>query len=185
LEKKTDEKFRQDIDDLIEEHMKEMKKVIHNEILCQEILTESSSLEFQDLSLKDLMIETSQIQDNNCSSTSSISTIGYHQGGICQETTGLLSSSNMFMPQENHFSYDTLAIEEISNLFSTNLLEPKSCSPDQLTFKCDEEYNCYTELIPHKVTHINEKFFVCNVLGCNRKFERSDELIKHQLDHLN
>src|SRR6266540_281446 len=78
LEKKTDEKFRQDIDDLIEEHMKEMKKVIHNEILCQEILTESSSLEFQDLSLKDLMIETSQIQDNNCSSTSSISTIGYH-----------------------------------------------------------------------------------------------------------
>ncbi|CAG8520078.1 2978_t:CDS:2 [Funneliformis mosseae] len=155
-EKEPVEECRRDIDDLIEEHMKEMKKFIHNEILCQEILTEPSCFEFQDLPLDNLEIET------DCSSTSSTSTAVYLQEGICQEADGLLSTTNMFMPQEDNFSYDALAIEEIPNLFSTNLLET------------------------HKATHINDEIFLYNdLLGCDMKFESSDELIKYQLDYLN
>ncbi|CAG8442489.1 17762_t:CDS:2 [Funneliformis caledonium] len=155
-EKEPVEECRRDIDDLIEEHMKEMKKFIHNEILCQEILTEPSCLEFQDLPLDNLEIET------DCSSTSSTSTAVYLQEGICQEADGLLSTTNMFMPQEDNFSYDALAIEETPNLFSTNLLET------------------------HKATHINDEIFLYNdLLGCDMKFESSDELIKYQLDYLN
>ncbi|CAI2170613.1 3046_t:CDS:2 [Funneliformis geosporum] len=155
-EKEPDEECRWGIDDLIEEHMKEMKKFIHNEILCQELLTESSSLEFQDLSL------ANETENNDCLSTSSITTAIYNQEVICQEAAGLLSTTNMFMPQENNFSYDPLTIEETPNLFSTNLLDS------------------FIDLESHKAIHnINDEIFVYNdVPGCNMKFE-------YQLDYLN
>src|SRR4051794_560530 len=127
IEKKLDEKFRQDVDDLIEEHMKEIKKFVHNEILCQEILTESSNLEYQ------FKNGTSQTDDGTSSSIIQITQ------ELSQETVPS-SLSNIFVPQENNFSYDKLPIGETST---------RSGTAEQRTFKCNEigcskEYNCYS-----------------------------------------
>ncbi|GBB89257.1 hypothetical protein RclHR1_15950001, partial [Rhizophagus clarus] len=191
-EKKQDDIFCQDVEDLIEEHMKEIKKVVHNEILCQEILTESLSLEYQDFKI----VGINQTEDSNISSTSSTSStattsitrtysqdIIIKQEVISQETvaesSSSSSSSNIFVPQEINFSHGMLT--NSTNLMTTN----------QRTLKCNEigcskEYNCYAKLKSHKVTaHTNDKPFMCNVLGCNKKFKRSGELLKHQSDHLN
>jgi uncharacterized Zn-finger protein len=158
--------------------MKEIRKVVHNEILCQEILTESSSLEYQDF--KNLIVE----EDSNLSSISSIATT----------TTLSISTTDIITKQE--ISQETITESSSSSFipqdinFSTNLVKTQSYTTNQRTLKCDEigcskEYNCYAKLKSHKITHTNDRPFTCNVLGCNKKFKRSGELIKHQLDHLN
>lgn len=161
--------------------MKEIKKVVHNEILCQEILTESSSFDYQDFKN---FVET---EDSNLSSIAMTTTtidsqdIIIKQEVISQEISQEISqaesssssSSNIFVPQEINFTHGML---------TTNLVNQRTLKCDEVG--CSKEYNCYAKLKTHKITHTNERPFMCNVLGCNKKFKRSGELIKHQLDHL-
>src|SRR5581483_492980 len=80
--------------------MKEIKKIAHNEILCQEILTESSSsLKYQDF--KNLAVETSYADSpslkttsgNTSSMVSTISTAVPTIGGNASSSTNASSTN--------------------------------------------------------------------------------------------